>query len=49
MADVAEVSAPVRRVLLISAGASHSIALLCKFFFFPFLFFRLGILLMCSY
>ena len=40
MADVAstvsEVSAPVRRVLLISAGASHSIALLCKLSFVSF-------------
>ena len=25
-----EVAGPVRRVLLISAGASHSVALLCK-------------------
>lgn len=36
MADVggtmSDVSAPVRRVLLISAGASHSVALLCKLF-----------------
>ena len=36
MADEAntEVTGPIRRVLLISAGASHSVALLCKFSFF---------------
>lgn len=42
MADVAgamaEVSAPVRRVLLISAGASHSVALLCELSCIPYLF-----------
>lgn len=28
--SVSEVTTPVRQVLLISAGASHSVALLCK-------------------
>lgn len=30
-----EVTGPVRRVLLISAGASHSVALLCKLLISP--------------
>lgn len=28
-----EAAAPAREILLISAGASHSVALLCEFFF----------------
>ena len=32
--SVSEVTTPVRQVLLISAGASHSVALLCKLPFF---------------
>jgi hypothetical protein len=33
-----EVTGPVRRILLISAGGSHSVALLCKLLTFPFFF-----------
>jgi hypothetical protein len=30
-----DVTSPVREVLLVSAGASHSVALFCEFSFLP--------------
>ena len=33
-----EVNGPIRQVVLISAGASHSVALLCKFKFVGFVY-----------